>query len=130
MYVFVWHPVGYVNCMHESAVPTLAGCPFFFFVQALGGLLASRHKIPLELLGTEISCSTVKVCMVIVSVFHGSGAVFVDAILDQRSSSLYVVGMNYSRIDPPGLVLGERWLVALLASRHLFYVAGWCNTCV
>ena len=22
------------NCMNESAVPTLAGCPFFFFVQA------------------------------------------------------------------------------------------------
>ncbi len=30
------------NCMHESATPPLAGCPFFFFVQAPGRLTHAR----------------------------------------------------------------------------------------
>ena len=64
--------------MNESVVPTLAGCPFFFFVQG------SR---------------TVNVCMCIVPVCDGNGMVFVDD--NQLGPAVQfpdVVGVNYSRI--------------------------------
>ncbi len=68
------------NCMNEPAVPTLAGCPFFFFVPRPGS-------------------STVNVCMCIVPVFDGNGMVIVD---DSHFGLAVwfrdVVGVNYSRI--------------------------------
>jgi hypothetical protein len=46
-------------------------------------------------------------------------------ILDQRSSSL--CGWSELIENPLGLVLGERWPLALLASRHLFSGPNWCQ---
>ncbi len=93
------------NCMVESAVPTLAGCPFFF---------SSRLQY-------------VNVCMCIVPVFEGNGMAFMHDNHFGPEVQFPVRCWDELLENLPGLVLGKRWLLALLASRHLFSGSGWCR---
>jgi hypothetical protein len=96
-----------------------------------GGQLYARicraHSCGLSLFLFRPGSSTVNVRMCIVSVFDGNGMVYVDDNQFGPAVQFPVRCWDELLENLPGLVLGERWLLALLASRHLFSGPGWCR---